>query len=352
MATHTAAWLFAAGSGKPIATFRFPRSDTLHSAAYSEQLGLVATGHKSHAARLWDARSGKLLQTLEGHSGAIVDLAFARQGEASLATASTDGTVRLWSPARRLGRTRLTGVLSGHPLQVHSVAFGPGGEILTTGTDGTARVWTRDGQTLAILAGHSQPPTGGELGRRLALTWSPGQGPHEHGCGHRIRALPASARSAASSRARQSPRERQWVRSATGAVPSSSSAGASSRCPPCRSSARCGASRSARTARKLSTGHERGAALWSTASGARQRVLAQPQPVPLVALTPTAGCWSRAGKTAAAGVGRRHPPRGIATGLGMLVAGAVSTDTATSVRATRGGLRACGSSRAESSSRA
>ena len=326
VATHTAAWLFAAGSGKPIATFRFPRSDTLHSAAYSEQLGLVATGHKSHAARLWDARSGKLLQTLEGHSGAIVDLAFARQGEASLATASTDGTVRLWSPARRLGRTRLTGVLSGHPLQVHSVAFGPGGEILTTGTDGTARVWTRDGQTLAILAGHSQPPTGGELGRRLALTWSPdgtartwvwSPDPSVTRVGAFSGELASAAvtQGAAVGALRDRGRAELVVGRRVEPLPA---------VPVLREvrSVAIGADGS-----KAATGHERGAALWSTASGARQRVLAQPQPVPLVALSPDGRVLVTGGEDGRLRVwdGGR-PPRGIATGLGMLVAGAVSAD--------------------------
>ena len=165
VAGPTQARLLDARSGKELAPLRFPRRDDLFSAAYTEPLGLVATGH-NRVVRLWDARTGALVATLTGHTRAISDVAFSQSGDPLLASASTDGSVRLWSPSRVPGRTVLTGLLSGHTLGVKTVEFGPGGEILTTSTDRTARVWTRDGQTLAILAGHTQPATGGSLPAR------------------------------------------------------------------------------------------------------------------------------------------------------------------------------------------
>jgi WD40 repeat protein len=60
-----------------------PDGSTLASASYDETV------------RLWDARSGAALQTLEGHSGTVNAVAFSPDGS-TLASASYDGTVRLW----------------------------------------------------------------------------------------------------------------------------------------------------------------------------------------------------------------------------------------------------------------
>jgi WD40 repeat protein len=55
----------------------------------------LATGGKDRVIRLWDARSGRCLLELGGHSAAITSLGFASDGE-RLVSASWDGTVRIW----------------------------------------------------------------------------------------------------------------------------------------------------------------------------------------------------------------------------------------------------------------
>jgi WD40 repeat protein len=49
-------------------------------------------------ASIWDAETGALLTTLEGHTGEVYSVAFSPDGE-RVVTASSDKTARLWSAA-------------------------------------------------------------------------------------------------------------------------------------------------------------------------------------------------------------------------------------------------------------
>jgi WD40 repeat protein len=73
---------------------------------------------------------------LRGHEAAVTHIAFDATG-AVVATASADGTVRLWDVAS--GEPRIT--LRGHDAQVNKVVFLPDGRLVTAAADGTARVW-------------------------------------------------------------------------------------------------------------------------------------------------------------------------------------------------------------------
>ena len=68
----------------------------------------------------------------------VIGVAFSPDGRL-LATASHDGTARLWDPAT--GEPRRT--LTGHTDAVIGVAFSPDGRLLATAShDKTARLWT------------------------------------------------------------------------------------------------------------------------------------------------------------------------------------------------------------------
>jgi WD domain, G-beta repeat len=70
--------------------------------------------------KLWDARSGKEILTLPGHTGHATRVAFSPDGQ-RIASAGRDGTVKLWDP--RSGKHLLT--LRGHPSGVICLAFSP-----------------------------------------------------------------------------------------------------------------------------------------------------------------------------------------------------------------------------------
>ncbi len=78
-------------------------------------------------------------QLLRGHSGIVYSVAASPDGK-TLATASKDGTAKLWSSDANGGHIKLT--LSGHTDAVHAVAFSPDGQYVLTGSyDHTAILW-------------------------------------------------------------------------------------------------------------------------------------------------------------------------------------------------------------------
>jgi WD40 repeat protein/tRNA A-37 threonylcarbamoyl transferase component Bud32 len=135
----------------------------------------VISGHDDNDARIWDLRSGQLMVTLSGHTKHVLATAWSDDG-ARVATCSNDGSSKIWNAAtgelvrtltldslcpgvafdatgerlvtasRQLARTwdaggAPGGSFEGHQGDVTSAMFGPRGLLVTTSTDGTARIW-------------------------------------------------------------------------------------------------------------------------------------------------------------------------------------------------------------------
>jgi WD40 repeat protein len=66
----------------------------------------VRSGSEDGTLRLWEIPSGACLAALEGHAGAIYDVAITPDAR-QFASVSQDGTVRLWDPESSAHRATL-----------------------------------------------------------------------------------------------------------------------------------------------------------------------------------------------------------------------------------------------------
>jgi WD40 repeat protein len=121
------------------------------SVSFSPNGQLVAVGSES-IARVWKL-NGLLIAELKGHQGRIKSINFSPDGQ-RLITASSDGTIRLWSATgRRVGKP--LGELKGQGA-VHDARFSPDGDLIaTTGSEGIVRLWNSNGELLRELKGHA-----------------------------------------------------------------------------------------------------------------------------------------------------------------------------------------------------
>jgi WD40 repeat protein len=105
--------------------------------AFSPDGERLATGGEKNLIKVWDVRTGKVLQTLPGHRGDVYTVAFSHDGR-WIASGSEDSTVKIWD-----GRNgELIRTFRGHSSIVTSVAFSPDDRRLISGSrDGTVKVW-------------------------------------------------------------------------------------------------------------------------------------------------------------------------------------------------------------------
>jgi WD40 repeat protein len=143
----------APGAGRPRATLQLEHSEHqawIWSADFSPDSRLLATSDEQGAVELWDVRERRRLPPLKAR-GSALSVAFARRGETlELAVGGKDGTIGIWAPEDG----RLLHTLAGHQGPVVDLEFGPGGDRLAAaGLDGAVRVWARRG-----AAGWQQRP--------------------------------------------------------------------------------------------------------------------------------------------------------------------------------------------------
>jgi WD40 repeat protein/serine/threonine protein kinase len=130
---------------------RYSPHGVVAGAAISPDGRLVATGSWDHSAKIWDAKSGRALHKLVGHTAPINSVEFASDGT-ELLTASDDGTAVLWN----IETGKPASVLRGHTARVLAATYSPDGtRILTVSGDKTGRIWDRaTGRQVVSLAGH------------------------------------------------------------------------------------------------------------------------------------------------------------------------------------------------------
>jgi WD40 repeat protein len=101
---------------------------------------LLASGslYQDPTIRIWDTTNGKLLRRLEGHSGWVASLTFAKEGQ-RLYSASSDQSIRIWD----VNTWNEITVLRGHVGEVYSLAVAERSHLVaSTGRDGNLMLWS------------------------------------------------------------------------------------------------------------------------------------------------------------------------------------------------------------------
>jgi WD40 repeat protein len=97
----------------------------------------LASGSTDGTVKLWNLATGRNVSILKGHQDRVGPLKFSPDGKL-LASGSDDRTVRLWEVASR----RAVATFRGHRDKINDLVFSPDSRILASGSeDHTARLW-------------------------------------------------------------------------------------------------------------------------------------------------------------------------------------------------------------------
>jgi WD40 repeat protein len=133
---------------------------SMGSVIYSPDTTMIATGEYRREGegeeyvKIWDAKTGKLVANLKGHTGGINCLAWTADGK-TLISGSDDHSIRTWNATTWLQ----TAVWTGHTGTVYGIAISPNGRILASASyDNTARLWNlENGQPIGSPLQHDSP---------------------------------------------------------------------------------------------------------------------------------------------------------------------------------------------------
>jgi WD40 repeat protein len=119
--------------------------------AFSPDEKYLVSGSLDRTVKVWNAKTGELMKTLERHTGNIYDIAF-HPGGKYFATCSRDMTIRLWD--FESGEVVMTYV--GHDKAVLDIEFSPdGNHLFSASFDGSIRLWqTKTGKMVYTFSDH------------------------------------------------------------------------------------------------------------------------------------------------------------------------------------------------------
>ncbi|NET05341.1 MAG: hypothetical protein F6K16_11620 [Symploca sp. SIO2B6] len=122
--------------------------NSIYRVSFSPNGKTIASASSDRTVKLWSS-DGRLLKTLKGHDDGVFGVSFSPDGN-MVASASLDDTVILWSIRGKRLKT-----LEEHADDVLSVIFSPDGQtIASASADKTIKLWSRNGKLKATFRGH------------------------------------------------------------------------------------------------------------------------------------------------------------------------------------------------------
>ena len=121
------------------------------SLAFSPDGKTFVMGGSGRTLRLWDAKTGRLTQTLEEHTDTVDRVAFSPDGKTLLCYGGESLT--LWD-----AKTATLKHVLEHPARIHSAEFSPDGKTIMTQAmrDASVRLWdVSTGEHIRTLTGHT-----------------------------------------------------------------------------------------------------------------------------------------------------------------------------------------------------
>ncbi|NER34320.1 MAG: protein kinase [Oscillatoria sp. SIO1A7] len=112
----------------------------------------IASGSADETIKIWDAKSGELINTLPGHEKSVYSLAISPDGK-TLVSGGGDKAIEIWD--LRTNERKKT--LEGHDFSVFTVAVSPDSKTIASGSsDKTIKIWElKTGELKNTLTGHS-----------------------------------------------------------------------------------------------------------------------------------------------------------------------------------------------------
>ena len=144
--------IWDARTGRVVRKLENGHSSFINTAVFSPDGNFVLTGSDDATAKLWNVKSGAVVRSLEGHTDRVRAAEYSPDGK-FIITASSDKTVKLW----KADSGDFCREFHGHEWGVNCVDFSKDGKWIVTGSeDNTARVWNLEtGECLLILSGHT-----------------------------------------------------------------------------------------------------------------------------------------------------------------------------------------------------
>ncbi|WP_299491850.1 hypothetical protein [Acaryochloris sp. IP29b_bin.137] len=129
-------------------------TDWVWHVTFSPDDQMIASASDDGTIRLWDAATGECLQVFMGHQGWVVSVAFHPRFPL-LVSSSTDDTVRFWE----ISSGKCLEVLEAQQKGVWQVVYSLDGQLLMTGGwDATIKIWNIEkNNCINVLEGHQNP---------------------------------------------------------------------------------------------------------------------------------------------------------------------------------------------------